>query len=186
MKRFTTIDLPLSGLKRIHRNKFEDARGFFSRLFCAEEMVDMGWTQPICQINHTFTTKRGTVRGMHFQRSPYAEMKLITCISGEVLDVALDLRSGSSTFMKWEAQILSAQNNLSLLIPKGFAHGFQALTEDVEIVYLHSNRYEITAEAGLNPQDKVFEKLWPLPISEISERDLALPMLDGNFEGVQI
>lgn len=186
MKRFTTLELPLVGLKIIHRHKFEDSRGFFSRLFCEEEMASMGWIQSICQINHTYTAKRGSVRGMHFQRPPYAEKKLITCIKGEVLDVALDLRDGSPTFMKWETQILSAKNNMSLLIPEGFAHGFQALTDDVELVYVHSNRYVMSSESGLNPQDKVFKNVWPLPIAEISDRDLALPMFSEKFEGVQI
>ena len=105
-----------------------DARGFLSRLFCAEELRAAGWTGPIAQINHTHTARKGTVRGMHFQYPPHAEMKLVSCLRGEVWDVAVDIRAGSQTFLRWHAEILSADNGRALLIPQGFAHGFQALT----------------------------------------------------------
>src|SRR5690554_6695588 len=107
MSRFTVTNLPLAGLKRVQRQRLGDNRGFLARLFCAEELAAAGWTQPIAQINHTFTAKQGTVRGMHFQRPPHAEMKLVSCIRGEVWDVAVDLRVGSPTFLHWHAERLS-------------------------------------------------------------------------------
>ena len=126
MKRLAIADLPLAGLKRIERQRLGDARGFLSRLFCAEELAAAGWSKPIAQINQTFTAKRGTVRGLHFQYPPHAEMKLVSCLRGEVWDVAVDVRAGSKTFLRWHAERLSADNGCALLIPEGFAHGFQA------------------------------------------------------------
>ena len=108
MNRLFVTDLPLAGLKRIERQRLGDARGFLSRLFCAEELGPAGWTKPIAQINHTYTAKRGTVRGMHFQHPPHADMKLVSCIRGEVWDVAVDIRAGSKTFLRWHAEKLSA------------------------------------------------------------------------------
>jgi len=107
LTRFTTTDLPLAGLKLIERERLADDRGFLSRLFCADELEDAGWQKPITQINQTFTSKCGTVRGLHYQTQPHTEMKLVSCIRGEVWDVAVDLRANSSTFMQWYAQILS-------------------------------------------------------------------------------
>ena len=132
MSRFTIEHLPLQGLQRVTRQRLGDARGFLARLYCAEELARAGWRQPIAQINHTATAARGTVRGMHFQRPPHAEMKLVSCIRGEAWDVAVDLRADSETFLHWHAERLSAENGHALLIPEGFAHGFQTLSDDVE------------------------------------------------------
>lgn len=184
MSRFAITDLPLSGLKRVERQKLGDSRGFLSRVFCADELAQAGWCKPIVQINHTYTAKRGTVRGMHFQRSPHAEMKLVSCLRGEVWDVAVDLRSGSPTFLQWHAERLSAENGFAMLIPEGFAHGFQTLTDDVELFYCHSAAYVPTAEAGLNSADQKLGISWPLPISELSVRDSQHPMLDEQFTGL--
>ena len=150
MSRFILTDLPLHGLKLVERQRLGDARGFLSRLFCAEELAIAGWIKPVAQVNHTFTARRGTVRGMHFQRPPHAEMKLVSCIRGEVWDVAVDVRAGSPTFMRWHAERLSADNGRALLIPEGFAHGFQTLTDGVELLYCHSAAYAAEAEAGLS------------------------------------
>lgn len=186
MSRFTITNLPLSGLKRIDRQRLGDSRGFLSRLFCADELTAAGWLKPIAQINHTYTAKQGTVRGMHFQRSPHSEMKLISCIRGEVWDVAVDLRENSPTFLHWHAERLSAENGCALLIPEGFAHGFQALTDDAELLYCHSEPYAAQAEAGLNPTDPRLGINWPQDIIELSLRDAGHALITSDFEGVRI
>jgi dTDP-4-dehydrorhamnose 3,5-epimerase len=186
LNRFTVTGLPLAGLKLIERQRLGDARGFLSRLFCAEELGAAGWNQPIVQINHTYTAQRGAVRGLHFQRPPHAEMKLVSCIRGEVWDVAVDVRAGSKTILHWHAERLSADNGRALLIPEGFAHGFQALTDDVELLYCHSAAYMAEAEAGLNARDPTLAITWPLPIAELSPRDAQHPTLNEQFAGVAL
>jgi len=186
MSRFTVMDLPLTGLKRVQRQPLGDSRGFLARLFCAAELAVAGWSDPVAQINHTHTAKQGTVRGMHFQRPPHAEMKLVTCIQGQVWDVAVDVRSGSPTFLHWHAERLTAENGCALLIPEGFAHGFQALTDDVELLYCHSAAYAAQAEGGLNPLDPRLGIAWPLSIAELSARDAAHALVTPDFEGVRV
>lgn len=184
MNRFEVLNLPLAGLKRVTRQRLGDHRGFLSRLFCSNELAQAGWHNPIAQINHAYTAALGTVRGMHFQRPPEAEMKLVSCIRGEVWDVAVDLRRGSPTFLSWHAEPLSAVNGHALLIPEGFAHGFQAITDDVELLYCHSAAYSPSADAGLNPRDPALAIHWPLAIANISARDAQHPMLDTHFQGL--
>ena len=184
MSRLAVDDLPLVGLKRVTRQRIGDQRGFLSRLFCTDELTGAGWHRPIAQINHTFTAVRGTVRGMHFQRPPHAEMKLVSCIRGEVWDVAVDLREGSETFLHWHAEHLSADNGHALLIPEGFAHGFQALTDDVELLYCHSAPHQPAAEGGLHPMDAALSIAWPLPAANLSLRDGQHKLLDANFRGL--
>jgi dTDP-4-dehydrorhamnose 3,5-epimerase len=184
MNRFTLTDLPLVGLLRIERKPLADGRGSFVRLFCAEELAAAGWNKPITQINHSYTAKRGTVRGMHFQYPPHAEMKLVICLRGEVWDVAVDLREGSPTFLRWHAERLSAENNAALLIPEGFAHGFQTLTDEVELLYLHTHPYVPAAEGRIHPQEARLAIAWPLAITELSERDAAAAPLPADFAGV--
>jgi len=186
MNRLTVTELPMAGLKRITRQRLGDNRGFLTRVFCAEELTAAGWVKPIIQINHTYTARKGTVRGMHFQYPPEAEMKLVTCIRGEVWDVAVDLRSDSPTFMHWHAEHLSVENGQALLIPEGFAHGFQALSDDVELLYAHTRPYAVNAEGGLNPIDSSLGITWPLEITEISDRDSRHPLITPEFKGVKI
>ncbi len=184
MNRLSITDLPLAGLKRVERARLGDARGFLTRLFCADELRAAGWSGPVAQVNHSVTAKAGTVRGLHFQHAPHAEMKLVSCVRGEVWDVAVDIRAGSKTFLRWHAEILSAGNNRALLIPPGFAHGFQALSDDAELIYCHSAPYNAAAEDGLNPRDRKLAIAWPLPIFEMSARDSQRPMLADSFAGV--
>ena len=186
MTRFTITDLPLSGLKLIERQRHGDQRGFLSRIFCSGELALAGLQKPIVQINHTFTAQTGTVRGLHYQRPPHAEMKLVSCIHGKVWDVAVDLRFNSPTFMHWQSQILSADNNYALLIPEGFAHGFQTLTDDCELLYFHTEAYYPQAEVGLRYNEELLAITWPLPVSEISLRDKAHPPLGSKFNGIKI
>ncbi len=186
MNRLSITDLPLAGLKRVERQRLGDARGFLSRLFCAEELRVAGWNKPIVQINHSYTAGRGTVRGMHFQHPPHSEMKLVCCLHGEVWDVAVDIRAGSKTFLRWHAERLSADNGRALLIPQGFAHGFQAQTDGVELLYCHSAAYNAAAEGALNPKDPMLAISWPHQISELSLRDSQHPMLNEKFAGVAL
>lgn len=186
MNRITIFDTSLAGLRLVERTHLGDNRGFLSRLFCAEELEVAGWRNPIVQINHTYTATRGTVRGMHFQYPPYTEMKLVSCIRGKVWDVAVDLRSGSDALFSWHGEELSAENRLALLIPEGFAHGFQALTDEVELLYCHSAPYHAESEAGLNPLDPTLAIEWPLEITELSSRDANHPMINHNFRGIAL
>jgi dTDP-4-dehydrorhamnose 3,5-epimerase len=186
MSRLSIQELPLAGLMRVERQKMGDSRGFLSRIFCAEELESSGWTKPIAQINYTYTARKGTVRGMHFQRPPHAEMKLVSCLRGEVWDVVVDLRVGSPTFLRWHAERLSTENCKAILIPEGFAHGFQTLTDDVELLYCHSNAYVAWAEGGLNPCDPTLGIAWQLPITEMSTRDAGHAIIGADFKGVQI
>ena len=186
MSRFTIQETPLVGLKIIQRTAIGDARGFLSRIFCAEDLASAGWTWPIAQINHTLTKTFGTVRGMHFQFPPRAEAKLVSCLRGAVWDVAVDIRRGSPTFLKWHAKELSAANQRALLIPSGFAHGFQTLEPDSELLYLHSAPYDPVCEGALNPRDPALAISWQKEISSISEKDSNRPMLDPSFKGVTL
>ncbi|NCD41479.1 MAG: dTDP-4-keto-6-deoxy-D-glucose epimerase [Bacteroidia bacterium] len=186
MTRMIITHLPLAGLKFITRHRLGDSRGSFSRLFCAEELASAGWTKPIAQINHTITPKIGTVRGMHFQQPPYSEMKLVTCLRGDIFDVAVDLRQGSPTFLSWHGEILSSANNKAMLIPEGFAHGFQTLTDDVELLYCHSAPYAAEFEGGMQPTDSLLGIIWPIPIAMLSKRDSGHPLLTDSFKGIPV
>jgi dTDP-4-dehydrorhamnose 3,5-epimerase len=184
MSRFLVIDTPIASLKVIERERLSDVRGSLARLFCADELRNAGWHKPVAQINHTMTIQYGAVRGMHFQQAPHAEMKLVSCVRGEVFDVAVDLRQGSPTFLHWFAERLSPANGRAMLIPEGFAHGFQALTADCELLYLHSCAYAPESEGGINAQDPRVGIAWPQPIAEQSARDKDHPLLKMDFKGV--
>lgn len=186
MARFDVIDTPLAGLKVVQRKPIRDARGYFSRFFCAEEFRQAGLNDRIAQINHSHSKIAGTVRGMHYQRPPHAETKFVSCIRGEIFDVAVDLRRDSPTFLQWHGEILSAENQRSLLIPEGFAHGFQTLTEDCELLYLVSAAYAPTAEGGVNALDPMLKIEWPLPVTEMSEKDRNNVMLPQEYSGIKL
>lgn len=184
MSRFDFISTPLSELKLVQRKAIEDHRGFLSRFYCADEFRLAGINKSIAQINHTLTRKKGAVRGLHFQHPPHAEIKLVSCLRGEIWDVAVDLRRGSPTFLQWHGEILSATNRKSLLIPEGYAHGFQALTEDCELIYLHMAAYYPEAEGALNVADPRLSISWPLPIDDLSERDRNHPFISPEYQGI--
>lgn len=186
MRRLDVLDTPIAGLYRIDRRMLGDARGFLARLYCAEELAEAGWHGGVAQINHTFTAERGTVRGLHYQHAPHAEAKLVNCLAGEVWDVAVDLRAGSPTFGRWHAERLSAANGRALLIPAGFAHGFQALSPDVAMLYVHSAAHAPQAEGGLHCEDPRLAIAWPLPVRGLSPRDAAQPPFDNDFQGLPL
>ena len=186
MNRLTVTDTPIAGVKLVRAHPLGDERGFLARLFCARELALAGWHKPLAQVNHALTQRRGTVRGLHYQIAPHAEMKLVSCVRGEVWDVAVDLRPGSPTFLHWHAQQLSAANHCAMLIPEGCAHGFQTLSDDAELLYCHSQPYVPQADAGLHPLDRRLGIPWPLPVALLSDRDARHPTVDALFEGVRL
>jgi len=186
-QKFDFISTPLAGLYVVDRKLVGDERGFFSRFFCAKEFSQIGLSNPIVQMNHTMTEKKGTVRGFHYQKFPYTVTKIVSCIKGRILDVAVDIRQNSPTFLQWYSEELSEDNNKSLYIPDGFAHGFQTLEDDCELLYLHSEFYNPDAESAINILDPELSMEWPLSITQISERDSNHPMIDVNiFKGIKI
>lgn len=171
----------LAGLRVVGRLRKGDTRGFLSRFYCRDAFAELGWTDPIAQINHTRTSQAGAIRGMHFQRAPHAEDKFVSCLAGAVFDVAVDLRPDSPTYLQWHGEILSAENHVSLLIPKGFAHGFQTLTPDCEMLYLHSHSYAPESEGGVHPLDPALAIAWPDPVTMMSDRDKSHPFIDEGL-----
>jgi len=155
-------------------------------LFCTDELKPIIEQRRIVQINRTHTEKAGSVRGIHFQHPPFAEMKLVSCLRGEVFDVAVDLRKNSPTFLQWHAEVLTEANHKTLVIPEGFAHGFQTLTDDCELLYLHTAAYAPDFEAGLNALDPRLTITWPMPIAERSMRDQHHAMLTSEFSGLSL
>lgn len=185
MSRLSIGDTPLAGVKTVDRQLFKDDRGHFARLFCTSELAKVGWPSAIAQLNESWTARRGSLRGMHYQSPPFADAKLVTCVRGAVFDVALDIRAGSSTFLQWHSETLSAENGRALLLPVGCAHGFQALTDDALLIYCHSNSYAPSADAGIQALDPRIGIDWPLPIADMSEKDRSLPQTTLDFTGVQ-
>lgn len=182
--RFDLFDTHITGLKVIQRKPVGDGRGYLERMFCIVELQALIPGRQIVQINHSLTASRGTVRGMHFQMPPHAETKFVSCLRGEVFDVAVDIRSDSPTFLQWHAEVLSASNHKTMVVPEGFAHGFQALTDDSEILYFSTELYWPSAESGLHADDPKLGIRWLLPVSGLSPRDATRPFLNANFKGV--
>jgi dTDP-4-dehydrorhamnose 3,5-epimerase len=183
VSRFEFFELPLLGLTLVQRKEFRDQRGTLSRMFCREELALAGWTKPIAQVNWVSNNRSGTVRGMHYQAAPHADAKLVACLRGTIFDVVVDVRRGSRTFLRHEMVELSAANGRALLVPEGFAHGYQCMTDNVEMLYLHSAPHVQSADRGLNPTDPRLAIAWPAPVGEISDRDRAQILLDTSFEG---
>ena len=182
--RFDISSTRLAGVYAITRRQHTDERGFLDRMFCVDELAEAGFDAPPAQINHTLTRRRGALRGLHYQTAPHAEIKLVSCIAGRMFDVAVDLRRSSPTFLMWHAEELTADNHRSLLIPEGCAHGFQTLTDDCELLYVHSKKYAPAAEGGVNHADPRIGIAWPVPVVELSERDRALPFVSESFAGL--
>jgi dTDP-4-dehydrorhamnose 3,5-epimerase len=182
INRFEIFETPLRGLKVLQRKPIGDRRGYLERMFCAEELLPAN--KNIVQINHTLTSRSGTIRGLHFQHPPHAETKFVSCVEGQVFDVAVDLRRGSATFLQWHAEVLSSDNHRTLVIPEGFAHGFQALTANCKMLYFHTAAYHAAAEGGLNALDPILDIRWPDTVTELSTRDAGHPLIDKDFAGV--
>jgi len=175
---------PLPGSYIIDLTPFSDSRGWFARTYCKNEFLQIGHTKEWLQMNHSFTVQRGALRGMHYQLPPFAETKMVRCVAGAVYDVIIDLRKGSPAFLQWFGTELSAKNKKMLYIPEGFAHGFQTLAPDTELIYHHTELYTPGAEAGVRYNDPYVGISWPEPPADISERDKQHPLLDKNFTGI--
>lgn len=177
---------PLAGLMVVETTPYIDARGAFTRLYCESELAEIIGSRRIVQINHSRTLQVGAVRGLHFQYPPYAEMKLVRCLRGRVWDVAVDLRANSPTFLHWHSEELTLENGRMMVIPEGFAHGFQVLEAASELLYLHTAFYTPTAEGGVRYNDPRLAIPWPLPVSDLSARDANHPLLTPDFPGIRL
>ncbi|MEO5882764.1 MAG: dTDP-4-dehydrorhamnose 3,5-epimerase family protein [Caldimonas sp.] len=176
---------PIVGLWEVETAPHRDERGSLTRLFCAEAFAATGPDLRFVQVNHSVTRRRGTIRGLHFQRPPASEWKLIRCLRGRVFDVAVDLREASPTFARWHAVLLGADNQRQILIPPGCAHGFQTLDDDAELLYQHTAPYTPALEDGVRHDDPRLAIAWPEPATGLSPRDLGFRPLDATFEGLR-
>ena len=174
-------DTPLQGALLLEPERIEDERGYFARTFCVDELAARGMRFEVVQCNVSSNRRRGTLRGMHFQRPPHAEGKIVSCLAGSLLDVIVDLREDSPSFRRWHAVELSAANRLALAIPPGLAHGFQTLEDGTEVQYMMSRRYVPEAAAGVRWNDPAFGIRWPIERPILSARDAAYP----DFEAAQ-
>lgn len=178
------LPTPMADLVVAESKAFKDERGAFARLFCEQELSTVIGHRKIVQINHSCTQAVGAVRGLHFQHAPHAEMKLVRCLKGKVWDVAVDLRPQSPSYKRWYAQELSPQNAQMMVIPEGFAHGFQVLEAGSELLYLHTALYKPDSEGGVRHDDPVLGITWPLPVTDISARDSSHACIDTTFRGI--
>jgi len=165
---------------------FSDDRGFFARAYCNKELERINIEKPIKQINHSSTSTVGAIRGMHYQNTPYAEIKMVRCIVGEVFDVAVDLRKDSDTFLQWHGEYLNSKNFKMMVIPEGFAHGFQVTKPNSELLYFHTESYTQKAELGVLFNDEKIGIKWPLQVTNISDRDLKHKPITKEFKGLNI
>ena len=186
MGKLTIIETPLKGLYIIETNAFIDHRGAFARWFCEEELAEVLGNRHIKNVNFSKTVKKGSIRGMHFQKPPRAEMKLVRCIRGRILDVVVDIRAGSPTFLQHYSVELLAENMKMFAVPEGFAHGFQSLEDDSEIMYLVTEFYSPESEAGLRFSDPALKIEWPLSVTDISVKDAGHPLVNDNFVGLDV
>ncbi len=182
----TFTELPLAGAYLVEPKVFADERGMFYRYFCKDEFTAIGHTKEWVQMNHSYTAQAATIRGMHYQLPPFSEIKFLRCIRGKILDVIVDIREGSPTFLQWYGAELSADNRKMLYIPEGFAHGFQTLTNDCELIYHHSALYTSGKEGGLRWDDAQIGIQWPLEPVCISDRDQHHPLLTKEFKGIKL
>jgi len=177
---------PLDGLILVETTPVKDERGEFVRVFCEADCTELRPNLHWTQINVSRTSHSGTVRGMHFQYPPSAEAKMIRCLQGRVFDVAIDLRAGSPTFLHWHGVELREDGSLQFFIPEGFAHGFQALTDNAQLLYLHTATWARQREGALRHDDPALSITWPLPVTRVSEKDRSVPLLDGRFGGIHL
>lgn len=175
---------PLDGAFLIDPEPLSDERGWFARVFCKDEFRRIGHDKEWVQMNHSLSFLTGTLRGMHFQKPPFREIKMIRCISGAIYDVIVDIRAGSPQFLHWYGVELSADNNRMLYIPEGFAHGFQTLADNTALLYHHTEYYTPGSEGGLHYKDPALDIRWPMPVAVLSARDAGHPFVDKNFKGI--
>jgi len=165
----------LKGAYILDLDRREDARGFFARTWCRKEFEDHGLWSQLVQINLGFSSKKGTLRGMHYQIAPYQEVKVVRCTMGAICDVIIDLRTDSPTHKQWTSVELTAGNHRMIYVPEGFAHGYQSLVDDTEIYYQTSQFYHPDFARGRRYNDPAFGIKWPLPVARISNQDISWP-----------
>lgn len=170
--------LLLEGAYEIDLKLMEDERGFFARMYCDEEFANHQLNMSWVQMNLSLNRNSGTIRGLHFQREPAADIKLVRCVRGAVRDIIVDMRGISKTFGQYCCVELNADRRNAIYIPQGFAHGFQTLEDDTELQYFHSCAYAPEYEGGINPFDPGLSIAWDLEVASISDRDRDLPMLN--------
>ena len=175
------IPTPLNGAFVIELEKRGDERGFFARAFCIKEFESIGLSHNLVQINNSLSKDTGTLRGMHYQLATKSEDKIVRCIKGKLYDVIIDLRPNSSTFKKWFGAELSAENRLSLYVPKGFAHGFITMEDNTETFYLVTEFYSPENERGIRYNDPEFNIKWPIEPKVISDKDLNHPDFNPSY-----
>ncbi len=180
------IETSLSGAYIIELEPFADGRGFFARTFCKHEFSRIHHTKEFVQFNHSMTSVKGTLRGMHYQVPPTAEIKLIRCIRGKVFDVIIDIRKNSPTFLNHISVILSEDNMKMIYVPEGFAHGFQTLENNSQMIYHHSEYYTPENERGLYYNDPCLKIDWPLTPINMTTKDQNYPPIDNNFKGIEL
>ncbi len=178
------IPTPLEGAFVIELSPTSDNRGLFVRGFCKNEFKSVGLEKEIVQINHSLTKKKGAFRGLHYQNKPFAEIKMVRCIRGAAIDVIVDIRKDSPTFLNHFTVNLTEDNFKMIYIPEGFAHGFQTLEDNTELLYLHTEFYVPKNEGALNINDPILNISLPLPIVEISNRDVQHPFITNDFKGI--
>ena len=174
----------LKGAYIIDLEPFRDERGLFARTFCQREFAAIGHHKEFVQFNHSHSNQAGTLRGLHYQKTPYAEIKLIRCIKGSVFDVIVDLRQQSPTFLQHVGVELSEQNMRMIYVPEGFAHGFQTLQDHSELIYHHTAFYTPDFDGGVRYNDPKLGIVWPLALTTISEKDKNLPLLSDAYTGI--
>ena len=177
-------DTPLPGLRLVESTVRTDHRGRFERAYCERELSGLSPNLRVVQANLSTTLGLGSLRGLHYQAAPALEAKLVRCLRGRVYDVAVDLRAGSPTFLKWHGVELSEDAPLALFIPEGFAHGFQVLSEQAQLLYFHTAAWSADCEGGLRHDDPMLAIRWPLSAAAISDRDRHHPLLDAGFSGI--
>lgn len=177
--------LKIAGAAVVHTEPHRDARGAFARWFCNHELAELIGDRQIVNINYSRTEAVGTIRGMHYQRQPALEMKLVRCLRGEIFDVIVDLRADSPTFLQWHAERLDPTNMKMVVVPEGVAHGFQVIEPGSEMVYLHTAAYSPEHEGGVRYDDPMIGIDWPLASTVVSERDQSHPLLAPAFGGLE-
>jgi dTDP-4-dehydrorhamnose 3,5-epimerase len=179
-------EIPLKGAYIIETEPFRDKRGLFARTYCKREFQEIGHNKDFVQFNHSATTQKGTLRGMHYQVPPSAEIKLIRCVSGKVYDVIVDIRFQSPTFLRCYGVELDEENMRMIYVPEGFAHGFQTLEDNTQLIYHHTQYYDPANERGIRYNDPSIAIEWPLEPVNVTDKDKSYPLIDNNFKGIKI
>ncbi|MHB1647043.1 MAG: dTDP-4-dehydrorhamnose 3,5-epimerase [bacterium] len=183
MERFVFKNTSIEGLYTIKPKLLQDNRGFFERIYCKKEFKSV-LKKDIKQVNYSLTKTKGSIRGMHYQNPPMAEAKIIKCVRGSIYDVAVDLRKGSPTFLKWHAEIISENNPRMFFVPEGFAHGFQTLKDNTELIYFHTEYFSEKHYKGIKYNDPRIAIKWELELTEISDKDMSHPLIKKDFDGI--